>query len=164
LEEPYIDQAGTGFFQYPDPYCDANNNGRWDGLYNSGGVATLLTWVHDDIWARALAISDGAHTVLIESITSQGLMIEDIQRMRVGEFSPPDVRARLSTTFLTTDSNPMVTIGPTADGTPEATNTKALVLQLRNAQTGANIETLFNWAAHNQQTGHAPTDSVAPDP
>src|SRR4029077_4235393 len=85
-------------------------------------------------------------------------------QVRVGEFSPPDVRARLSTTFLTTDSNPTVTSGPTADGTPEATDTKALVLQLRNAQTGANIETLFNWAAHNQQTGHERTGSIAPEP
>jgi hypothetical protein len=245
FEEPYIDQAGTGLFQYPDPYCDANTNNRWDGLYTSGGVARLTTWVHDDIWVRALAMSDGAHTVVVESVTSQGLMIEDIQRIRsglsgytgvtgteppvgqtfvssnhnesspdpigiygapadptgtvgvhsgiddyyitflvqqavkagkeavdalapavvrVGDFSPPDVRARLSTSFLTTDSNPTVTTGPTADGTAEATDTKAVVLQLRNAQTGANIETLLNWAAHNQQTGHAPGDSMAPDP
>jgi len=246
FEEPYIDTAGTGFFDYTrDAYCDSNSNGRWDGLYNSGGVATLVTWVHDDIWARALAISDGSTTIVIESITSQGLGSEDVQRiraavdgytgahgtaapvgqvfvtsthnesspdpigiygappdptgtvgvhsgiddyyitylvqqsvaaaktavdalvparMRVGEFVPPDVRARLSTTFLTTDSNPTVATGSAADGTAEATDTKALVLQLVDQQTGANIETLFNWAAHNQQTGHAPSDSVAPDP
>src|SRR5205807_3443775 len=46
LEEPYIDRAGTGFFDYnQDPYCDANHNGRYDGLYNSGGVDHLLEWV-----------------------------------------------------------------------------------------------------------------------
>ncbi|MHB8717714.1 MAG: hypothetical protein ACYDAC_02325 [Candidatus Dormibacteria bacterium] len=245
LEEPYIDRAGTGFFDYTqDPYCDANNNGRYDGLYTSGGVARLLTWVQSDIWARALALSDGTHTIVLESITSQGLGREDVLRirsalngyapasglpavdqtfvssnhnesspdpigiygapadptgtfglrsgiddyyitflvqqavaaghqavdamraatMRVGTFTPPDVRARLSTTFLTTDSNPAVSSGPTANGTPEATDDRALVLQLRDASTGANIDTVFNWAAHNQQTGHAPSDSVAPDP
>jgi hypothetical protein len=58
FEEPYIDRAGTGFFDYTqDPYCDADHNGRWDGLYSSGGVNHLTEWVHDPIWARALAIS-----------------------------------------------------------------------------------------------------------
>ena len=244
FEEPYRDVMGTGQFQYPDPWCDANLNGRYDGLYTSGGIARLMTWVQSDVWARALAVSDGTRTVVIESITSQGLGSSDtarvrsaldgytgaaghgpvgavfvssthnesspdpigiygapadpsgtvglhsgiddyyitflvnqavkagkqavdalrVARMRVGELTPPDVRARLSTTFLTTDSNPGVTSGPAANGTPEATDTKGLVLQLVDASTGANIETLFNWAAHNQQTGHAPGDSVAPDP
>ncbi len=246
FEEPYIDHAGTGFFDpTQDPYCDANANHRWDGPYDSGGVARIFTWVLNDIWARALAISDGSSTVVIESLTSQGLGGEDVARiraavagyrgasgtappvvqtfvssdhnksspdpigiygapadptgtfglnsgiddyyisflvnqaavaardavdalaparMRVGEFTPPDVAARLSTTFLTTNSNSAVSSGPTANGTAEATDTKALVLQLVNAGTGANIETLFNWAAHNQQTGHAAGDAVAPDP
>jgi hypothetical protein len=84
--------------------------------------------------------------------------------MRIGELTPQNVRARLSTTFLTTDSNNTVHSGPLANGTGEATDTKALVLQLVSASTGNNIETLFNWPAHNQQTGHAPSDSVAPDP
>ena len=245
FEEPYVDVAGTGMFDPSvDPYCDANHNGRYDGDYTSGGVARLFTWVLSDIWTRALALSDGTHTVVIESITSQGLGLEDVQRiragvngyhgagspaavvqtlvssnhnesspdpigiygapadptgtfglhsgiddyyisylvsqsvaaakqavdalsparMRVGEFRPPDVRARLSTTFLTTDSNPAITSGPRSEGSAEATNTKALVLQLLDAGSGKNIDTVFNWAAHNQQTGHAPGDAVAPDP
>ncbi|MDQ6937283.1 MAG: hypothetical protein M3140_06175, partial [Actinomycetota bacterium] len=245
FEEPYVDVAGTGFFDpNQDPYCDANANHRWDGPYNSGGVARIFTWVLSDIWARALAISDGSHTVVIESLTSQGLGGEDVARirsavngyrgasgtappvvqvfvssnhnesspdpigiygapadptgtfglnsgiddyyisylvnqaavaarsavdalvpahMRIGEFQPPDVAARLSNSFLTTDSNGAVTSGPTANGTAESTNTKALVLQLLDGG-GSNIETLFNWAAHNQQTGHAAGDAVAADP
>ena len=81
-EEPYIDQAGTGEFKYPDPFCDANANGRYDGLYSSGGVDHLLEWVHDDIWSRAVAISDGVTTVVVLSVTSQGLMNEDIELIR----------------------------------------------------------------------------------
>ena len=78
FEEPYADLNHDGTFEYGvDLPCDANHNGRWDGLYSSGGVDHLTEWVHDDIWARALAISDGTHTIVIESVTSQGLFIED---------------------------------------------------------------------------------------
>ncbi|MGI8608018.1 MAG: hypothetical protein ACR2MY_02135 [Candidatus Dormibacteria bacterium] len=240
FEEPYIDSAGTGQFDYTkDLYCDADHNGRWDGLYSSGGVDHLTEWVHDPIYARALAISDGARTVVIESITAQGLLLEDDQRIRngiraaqplvsqvyvssthnesspdpigiygapdngtgsagvhsgvddyyisflvqqaeaagkqavgvmvaakirVGEFYPADVRARLSETFLTTDAIRSPAPGQPAFGTPEATDGKARVLQLVRADGGGNIETLFNWAAHNQQVGHAPDQAQAPDP
>jgi hypothetical protein len=236
FEEPYVDRNHDGTFEYgTDLFCDANHNGRWDGLYSSGGVDHLLEWVHDDIWARAVAISDGTHTVVIETVTSQGLFIEDDDRirtgiirgapgvtqvfvssthnesspdpigiygapddgtgdaglfsgvddyyidylvaqsvkagveavrsmqpavMRVGEFTPPDVRARLSKTFLTTDA---VKNTPTF-GTPEATDDIARVVQLARASDGANIETIFNWAAHNQQIGHASDASLATDP
>ena len=236
FEEPYADRNHDGTFEYTkDLFCDANHNGRWDGLYSSGGVDHLLEWVHDDIWARALAISDGAHTVVIETITSQGLFIQDDDRirsgieakapgvtqafvssthnesspdpigiygapddgtgdaglfsgiddyyidylvaqgikagvaaahslqpavMRVGELTPPDVRARLSKTFLTTDA---VKNTP-AFGTPEATDDIGRVLQVVTASSGANIETIFNWAAHNQQIGHASDSSLALDP
>ncbi|HEY8739269.1 MAG TPA: hypothetical protein VIN56_01580, partial [Candidatus Dormibacteraeota bacterium] len=240
FEEPYTDRAGTGFFDYTqDPYCDANHNGRWDGLYSSGGLNHLLEWVHDDIWARALAISDGAHTVVIETVTSQGMLLEDplrirggiradrpqvtqayvssthnesspdpigiygapddgtgsagvfsgvddfymtflVQqsiragdqavdalvpaRMRVGEFNPTNVQARLSETFPTTDSLRPPPAGQPAFGSPEATDRRGRLLQLVRASDGGNIEALFSWAAHNQQVGHADDTSVVPDP
>lgn len=233
FEEPYADLDHDGTFTYgKDLPCDANHNGRWDGLYSSGGVDHLTEWVHDDIWARAVAISDGTRTVVIESVTSQGLFIEDDlkirngirserpqvaqtyvssthnesspdpigiygapddgtggagvfsgvddyyisflvaqaikagveavdamspAKMRITEFTPTDVRARLSLTFPTTDA---VKGGTPAFGTPEATDTKARVLQLVRASDGANIETIFNFAAHNQELGHAPDSSL----
>ncbi|TMK50188.1 MAG: hypothetical protein E6G59_10280 [Actinobacteria bacterium] len=84
FEEPYADLNHDGTFSYgSDLPCDANHNGRWDGLYSSGGVDHLTEWVHDDIWARAVAISDGVHTIVIESVTSQGLFIEDDQSRRL---------------------------------------------------------------------------------
>jgi hypothetical protein len=240
FEEPYIDVAGTGRFDYTrDPYCDANHNGRWDGLYNSGGVDHLLEWVHDDIWARAVAVSDGTSTVVVETVTSQGMLLEDPlriragikadrarvtqayissthnesspdpigiygapddgtgaagvfsgvddyymdylvrqsikagdqavdalapARMRIAEFFPTNVQARLSETFLTTDAMRDSTTARPPAGTPEATDRKARVLQLVRATDGANIETVFSWAAHNQQVGHAGDNSLAPDP
>ena len=224
FEEPYVDQAATGEFKYPDPFCDANGNGRYDGAYSSGGVDHLLEWIHDPIWSRALAISDGTTSVVILSVTSQGLMNEDIALIRqkvkadrpgvtdvfvssthnesspdpIGIYGAPsdpnvpagarsgiddyyitylvqqsalaaeqafdtmqpagmraadvtvsNVRARLSKTLPTTND----------DASPAATDTKLRILQLYNTGTNANIETVLNWAAHNQQTGHAP-DSV----
>ena len=69
--------------------------------------------------------------------------------MRASDVHVGDVRARLSKTLPTTNN----------DGSAAATDAKLRVLQLYDASTHANIETVLNWAAHNQQTGHAP-DSV----
>ncbi|TMA80688.1 MAG: hypothetical protein E6J77_18050, partial [Deltaproteobacteria bacterium] len=95
LQEPYTDnnppgcppdncgQARPGFFNYEtDTYCDANANGRYDGLYSSGGADHLLEWVHDPIDARAIAIGDGTKMAVIVSIVSIGLFENQTKRMR----------------------------------------------------------------------------------
>src|SRR6185369_5559302 len=94
LQEPYVDLDGSGFFNYsPDPddpmfgqgadlFCDANGNGRWDGLYSAGGVDHLLEWVHDPVAARALAIGDGSHAIVIVSVPAIGLFENVTKRMR----------------------------------------------------------------------------------
>jgi hypothetical protein len=81
FEEPYEDVNGSGYFDYADPaagtpqepYCDANHNGRYDGIYVSSGVNQLAAVVHDPIDARAVAFSDGARTVVLMSVVSQGI-------------------------------------------------------------------------------------------
>ena len=68
FEEPYRDNNGNGEFDYPDPsnpgsgdqYCDYNHNGRWDGIFISGGNNHQAKSVHDPIDARAVAFSAGA--------------------------------------------------------------------------------------------------------
>src|SRR3954451_8078313 len=86
FDEPYVDADGSGDFNYPDgvpePYCDANHNGRWDGIYISGGVDHPAGIVHDPIDARALAISDGSRTVVIVSVVAQGLFENYTTAMR----------------------------------------------------------------------------------
>ncbi len=92
LEEPYLDVDGSGSFSYlpsdangvpvPEPFCDANHNGRYDGIYVSGGVDHWARDVHDPIDARAIAISDGERTVVIVSVVAQGLFNTYIDRMR----------------------------------------------------------------------------------
>jgi hypothetical protein len=95
FDEPYVDVDGSGDFNYPngaaEPYCDANHNGRWDGVYISGGVDHPAGVVHDPIDARAIAISDGDHAVVIVSVVAQGLfenytaaMRREAERLRPG--------------------------------------------------------------------------------
>lgn len=226
FEEPYIDLAGSGVFDATrDPWCDANHNGRHDDLYSSGGVDAIVRSVHDPIWARALAVGDGTHIVVLETISSIGVFNTDIERirtalkrvrpavtelmassthnesspdplgiygapadptgtfglrsgvddyyidflvqrataaataavdamrparLRVAESRAPDVAARLSKNFPTTND----------DGSPAAIDPTVRVLQAVDAAGGANIETLLNFDAHNQQTGHSSNPAV----
>jgi hypothetical protein len=91
FEEPYIDSDGSGDFSYlpsggdglaPEPFCDANGNGRWDGIYSSGGVDHLAKDVHDPIDARAIAVSEGSRTVVVVSVVAQGIFKDYIDRAR----------------------------------------------------------------------------------
>jgi hypothetical protein len=82
FEEPYRDLNGAGRFEYPDPFCDANHNGRWDGIYISGGVDHVAQQVHDPIDARAIAVSDGAHTAIVVSVVAQGIHETYTHRVR----------------------------------------------------------------------------------
>jgi hypothetical protein len=80
--EPYKDVSADKRFNYPEPYCDANHNGRYDGIYSSGGIDALATRVHDDIDARAVAIGDGAKTYVYVSVVAQGLFENYTRQMR----------------------------------------------------------------------------------
>lgn len=82
LQEPYIDRNGNGEYDSGEPYCDANANGRYDGIYDSGGVAHLARTVHDPLHSRALAVSNGTSTVVLASVTEQGIFGNVIDRIR----------------------------------------------------------------------------------
>ena len=81
FEEPFRDSDGNGEFDYPDPsrpgsgdqYCDYNHDGRWDGIYLSGGSNHLAKSVHDPIDARAVAFSAQGRTVVLVSVIAQGI-------------------------------------------------------------------------------------------
>jgi hypothetical protein len=71
LQEPFIDnKPANGQWDPGEPFCDANANGRWDGIYadNNKGPAT---GVHDDIDVRAVALSDGRHRPLVYASVDQ---------------------------------------------------------------------------------------------
>ena len=93
FEEPYQDTDGSGDFSYPvsgdpgsapapEPFCDYNHNGRWDGIYLSGGVNHLAKTVHDPIDTRAVAFSDGTKTVVLASVVAQGIFENYIAEAR----------------------------------------------------------------------------------
>ncbi|MDQ6915139.1 MAG: hypothetical protein M3155_04930 [Actinomycetota bacterium] len=93
FEEPYQDTDHSGDFSYPtsgapggapapEPFCDYNHNGRWDGIYLSGGVNHLAKSLHDRIDARAVAFSDGSKTVVLESVIAQGIFENYIRAAR----------------------------------------------------------------------------------
>ncbi|MGI8756463.1 MAG: hypothetical protein ACR2MB_11505 [Acidimicrobiales bacterium] len=98
LQEPYVDTDNNGRFSYqgvgqdavPEPYCDANLNGRYDGIYDSGGVDQIASEAHDPIDARAFAIDDGTHNVVIVSVVAQGLFenYTEAIRQRVAQLRP----------------------------------------------------------------------------
>jgi hypothetical protein len=90
FEEPYRDTDGSGDFNYPsvggvptpEPFCDFNHNGRWDGIYLSGGQGNLMKSIHDPIDARAVAFSDGTKTVVLVSVIAQGIFENYIRDAR----------------------------------------------------------------------------------
>jgi hypothetical protein len=93
-EEPYTDTDGSGDFSYPlssppdggvpvpEPFCDYNHNGRWDGMYVSGGVEQHALRIHDPIDVRAIAFSDGARTAILASVVAQGIHENYTHEMR----------------------------------------------------------------------------------
>jgi hypothetical protein len=88
FEEPYQDTDGSGDYNYPggdptgEPYCDYNHNGRWDGIYLSGGIDHLAKFFHDPIDARAVAFSYGGKTVALVSVVAQGIFENYIREAR----------------------------------------------------------------------------------
>src|SRR5439155_3739155 len=98
-EEPYQDTDGSGDFSYPasggpgtapapEPFCDYNHNGRWDGVYLSGGADHQAKSVHDPIDARAVAFSDGTKTAVIVSVVAQGIFENYIDEARTEAQGP----------------------------------------------------------------------------
>jgi uncharacterized repeat protein (TIGR01451 family) len=111
FEEPYVDTDGSGDFNYPDngsgartpePFCDYNHNGRWEGIYESGGtdhhahactvapdpvcpnrIAGYDGPAHDPIDARAVALTgSNGQTVVVESVVAQGIFENYLRETR----------------------------------------------------------------------------------
>src|SRR3989454_11089669 len=75
FEEPYQDTDGSGDFNSPggtaEPFCDYNHNGRWEGIYLSGGIDQRAKFLHDPIDARAIAITgSNGQTIALVSVVA----------------------------------------------------------------------------------------------
>src|SRR5438552_234323 len=87
FEEPYPDAAGSGAFTCPcgtaEPFCDYNHNGRWEGIYLSGGIDQRAKFLHDPIDARAIAVTgDNGQTIALVSVVAQGIFENYIAEAR----------------------------------------------------------------------------------
>lgn len=99
--EPFEDTNGNGFYDAPnpldpqahfDPYTDENLNGKWDGPWMAGyghdapgsspNPYYYATAVHDDVWARALAIRCGGFTLGLVSLDAVGLFVDHVLDIR----------------------------------------------------------------------------------
>lgn len=118
LQEPFDDlngdnqwDAGTDLNKgpdgkKPDPFCDANANGRWDGLYSDNGFGPEQS-VHDPVDARAIAISDGRDIpVVYASVQVIGLFDYYTQQVRYDLQHDFDVKASLVVSADHNESTP----------------------------------------------------------
>jgi hypothetical protein len=83
-DEPYTDTNQNHRYDDGEPLCDKNANGRRDQIFTSGatvGSPIPATAVHDPLHARAFAISEGAKTAVVVSVTAQGLFNTYVDRM-----------------------------------------------------------------------------------
>jgi hypothetical protein len=83
FQEPYTDMMGTGFYEAGDPYCDANKNHNYDGMFLAGGAGSNRQPSHilDRISAEAVVFetSDGKSQVAMAVVDSIGLPTGEIQ-------------------------------------------------------------------------------------
>lgn len=98
--EPFTDTNGNGYYDAPnpldpqahhDPYVDENLNGKWDGPWMAGyghdppsgpNRYYYATAVHDDVWARALAVRCSHFTLGLVSLDAVGLFVDHVQAIR----------------------------------------------------------------------------------
>src|SRR5207245_7525160 len=82
-QDPY----GARDFNFPlrtaEPFCDYNHNGRWEGIYLSGGIDQRAKFLHDPIDARAIAVTgDNGQTIALVSVVAQGIFENYIAEAR----------------------------------------------------------------------------------
>lgn len=62
-----------------ESFEDLNHNGKWDPVWLAGYQGgRFATGVHDDLWATALALSDGDETILLISLDIIGYLFDEV--------------------------------------------------------------------------------------
>jgi hypothetical protein len=88
--EPYEDLNGNHHYDEGEPFEDLNGNGEYDSLYVGGFGLRTPTGVHDDLWARTVAIEVGADLLIFVSLDILGLSMKRVEaiKARVGAQFP----------------------------------------------------------------------------
>lgn len=77
-----VDMDGE-FDPHEDEFNDANGNGKFDGEWIAGfGHGRAATGVHDDQWARAIALRSGDTTVVVVALDVVGYFWDEIEKIR----------------------------------------------------------------------------------
>ena len=67
-----------------DSYNDNNNNGKFDAVWIAGfSNAKPANGVHDDVWARAVVVDDGATRIAMVALDAVGFMYNDVVDIRL---------------------------------------------------------------------------------
>jgi hypothetical protein len=85
LPDTWSDNDGNARFEPEngDTYTDGNGNGTFDPLYLAGFHHNRpATGVHDDLWARAIALDDGSTTVGLVVLDSIGIFHGEVMKIR----------------------------------------------------------------------------------
>jgi hypothetical protein len=69
---------------YPGPDADGSEgNGKYEGMWLAGFGNTYPAYdVHDDVYARAIALENGDVSVVLVSLDAVGLFRDDVERIR----------------------------------------------------------------------------------
>lgn len=78
------DQLCPGAPGYAGPDADGSErDGRFQGMWMAGfGNTTPAFDVHDDVWARAVVVSNGDVSIALVSVDAVGLFRDEVQRIR----------------------------------------------------------------------------------
>ena len=97
-----------------DTYNDLNNNGKFDAVWIAGfSNAKPANGVHDDVWARAIAIDDGTTRMVMVALDAVGFMYNDVVDIRLQIPEELGIDYTLISSSHTHESNDLIGIwGP----------------------------------------------------
>ncbi len=85
IEDSWHDRNGDAAFNEADgdTYSDNNGNGKFDAYWIAGfGHARAANGVHDDLWARAMVLDDGATRLALVMLDAIGFFHDDVIAVR----------------------------------------------------------------------------------
>jgi hypothetical protein len=80
--EEYVDEDGNHRYSEGEPYDDINGNGKLDTLWLGGFGARNPTGVHDNLWARTVALSFDGTIFTFTSVDAIGVSMKRVDEMR----------------------------------------------------------------------------------
>jgi hypothetical protein len=131
FEKPYVDVHGLGKYAPGDPYCDADQTGRYEAPYIAGGDGQNHWPTSVDPGngpqARAIVLAGSNERAAIVSVDSIGIFNVTAQQIReeVARLDPTLTNVFVSSTHDESAPDPIGLWGPDASELPEHPETPA---------------------------------------